>query len=259
VIIGFAGFGLRIESDSVELLDLVRECYAGFSEGSESMRLKAVVDRPRPTGSPASAQGSAVDIQADGSRITLRSADFGALIDLQQREIVTQQPCTVYPIDVCLKVAYAALYSEHRGFLIHAAGVERDGKAYVFFGPPGSGKSTIGRLLGHRLLADELVAIRRAGESFLVSGTPFWGGTDITVPLGGIFGLRQAASTSIVPLHRAEVARRALREVQAPGADSTAPAGIFQDCCDAAGTVPCAELAFNLDAQSIWRAVDSAK
>lgn len=259
MIIGFAGFGLQVESDSAELLDLVRRCYDGFSADSPAFRLRAVVDRPQPWGSPAAAQGSPVDIRASGSTIKLKSADFEAVIDLERREITTHQPCAVYPIDVCLKVSYSALYPEHHGFLIHAAGVERDGRAYVFFGPPGSGKSTIGKLLGHTLLADELLAIRRSNGSFVVSGTPFWGGTDVTVPLGGVFSLKKASSTSIIPLHRVELARRALREIQAPGADGAAPEGIFQDCCDAAGAVPCAELAFNLDAQSIWRALDSAK
>lgn len=257
--IGFAGFGLEVESDSAELLQMVRECYAGFSPKQTAIRLKAAVAMPQPPETATAAQGASVEIRGDGSKILLESADFDAVIDLEQREIVTHQPCAVYPVDVCLKVAYAVLYEEHGGFLIHSAGVERDGLGYVFYGPQGSGKSTIGSLLKHTLLADELVAIRRSEEGFVVSGTPFWGGLDITVPLGGMFGLKQAKSTSFIPLNRVEAARRALKEVQAPGANSTILEGIFRDCCDAAGAVPCGELAFNLDAESIWRAIDSAK
>jgi hypothetical protein len=223
------------------------------------MSLNARVTPSHAVGPPTSAQGSPVDISPSGSTISLESADFRGVIDLDSRTIETTQPCALYPIDVCLKVAYGALYPEHHGFLMHAAGVAREGKAYVFFGPRGSGKSTIGRLLGHTLLADELVAIRRSGGGYVVSGTPFWGGMDVTAPLGGIFGLKQAASTSIVPLNRLEIARRALREVQAAGADETAPEAIFKDCCDAAQSVPCAELAFCLDADSIWHAIETAK
>lgn len=54
---------------------------------------------------------------------------------------------------------------ERRHLLIHAAAVERGGKAIIFPGDSGSGKSTLAALLGEsgwRLLADEFVMIELA-------------------------------------------------------------------------------------------------
>jgi hypothetical protein len=58
--------------------------------------------------------------------------------------------------------------------LLHSAGVVIDGRAALFFGVSGAGKSTIADLLGGPLLSDELVAIQ--GDHARATG--FWGTLD---------------------------------------------------------------------------------
>jgi len=86
--------------------------------------------------------------------------------------------------------------------IIHGAGIAIDGKGYVFFGPSGTGKTTISRLWrehGAELLNDDRVAIYRAksGE-WRLAGTPWHGEEPIVspkdVPLGGVVRLRQSDS-----------------------------------------------------------------
>jgi hypothetical protein len=53
------------------------------------------------------------------------------------------------------------------GWLLHAAALEIDGRAFVFAGPSGAGKTTLTLALlerGHRLLTDEMVWIDRDGH-----------------------------------------------------------------------------------------------
>jgi hypothetical protein len=77
-------------------------------------------------------------------------------------------------IENYLRVAYSWLCIERDGFLLHACGIIRKGKAYVFFGPSESGKTTVAMLslysddLSRRntkrnlsILSDDLVIVRR--------------------------------------------------------------------------------------------------
>src|SRR5256885_3293464 len=75
------------------------------------------------------------------------------------------------------------------GFLLHAATVLRNGKAYVFFGRSGTGKSTVAALspLGS-VLTDEISLLKRIDGQWHAFGTPFWGefraaGTNRSAPV----------------------------------------------------------------------------
>jgi hypothetical protein len=59
-----------------------------------------------------------------------------------------------------LRAVYAHLALDHDGFLLHAAGVVKDGRAYLFFGPSGSGKTTVAGLAdGGRVVSDDLILV----------------------------------------------------------------------------------------------------
>jgi hypothetical protein len=136
-----------------------------------------------------------------------------------------------YPLEQLL-VLTRLVRSE--GFLVHACAAVVDGRALVFAGHSGDGKSTLAAMLaaeGLELLGDERIALRKVGHGFLAYGTP-WPGTGGFVspaayPLGGIFLLRKAdrhmlhggcaSSTaaellarSIVPYYLPEAASRIL-------------------------------------------------
>src|SRR5262245_10203186 len=60
------------------------------------------------------------------------------------------------------------------GLLLHAAGVVRDGRAYVFFGPSGSGKTTVTELSARDLvLSDDLTLVVPVDSGFAAAGIPF--------------------------------------------------------------------------------------
>ena len=51
-----------------------------------------------------------------------------------------------YALDSLLRILLTAILLPQRGFLLHAASAVRDGRAYIFVGRSGSGKSTIASL-----------------------------------------------------------------------------------------------------------------
>ena len=74
-------------------------------------------------------------------------------------------------IENFLRVLYSWLCIYKDALLIHSAGVIKGGKAFVFFGPSRSGKTTMARLsLDHTVLSDDLVIIKK---NSIYSSAPF--------------------------------------------------------------------------------------
>ena len=112
-----------------------------------------------------------------------------------------------------LRWVVADLALDRGGFVLHAAGLAKDGKAYLFFGHSGAGKSTATEIslretAGVLPLSDDLVLVLRQGERFVAATTPFWGSLPQQVkergsyPLAGAYRLRQSPSVQVreIPL-----------------------------------------------------------
>jgi len=73
-----------------------------------------------------------------------------------------------------LRALTASLILEQGGLLLHASGVVRGGRAYLFFGPSGRGKTTVTLLSpGDVGLSDGLSLVVRNGDRFEAAGIPF--------------------------------------------------------------------------------------
>lgn len=93
------------------------------------------------------------------------------------------------------------------GLMLHSSAVELDGKAYLFSGPSGMGKSTHTRLWQQlfgeqaKVFNDDKPALRRLEDRWYAYGTP-WCGKDgininMKVPIAGICFLRRGQENSI--------------------------------------------------------------
>jgi hypothetical protein len=111
-----------------------------------------------------------------------------------------------YPLDELLLIH---LLSQGRGVEIHGCAlVDGAGRAYVFAGQSGAGKSTIARLWvdhpGVRLLSDERVVLRTDRDPIAVYGTPWHGDALLASPLcgrlAGVFFLHHAVSNVVTRL-----------------------------------------------------------
>ena len=108
------------------------------------------------------------------------------------------------------------------GFYLHSSAVEVDGKAYLFSGPSGTGKSTHTSLwqqmLGERVCRfnDDKPALRRLDDSWYAYGTPWCGKDGINVnkkvPLAGICFLKQGSENRIRRLEPGEAVLKILSQ-----------------------------------------------
>ncbi len=123
-------------------------------------------------------------------------------------------PETADSIQNLLRWVMPSLLLERGAFLIHGTGVVRDGLGYVFFGPSGSGKSTVASLIAGcdapaQVLGDDSVIVGLGDGWPTLWSAPLGCGysraapPSVWAPLTGIYRLRQAQRTEILPLTRA--------------------------------------------------------
>ena len=110
------------------------------------------------------------------------------------------------------------------GMMLHSSAVEADGKAYLFSGDCGAGKSTHTRLwqtvFGEKaqVFNDDKPALRLIDGRWYAYGTPWCGKDGINqnrkVPLAGICFLKKAGENKIRRLSAAEALPRIIRQTQ---------------------------------------------
>lgn len=123
--------------------------------------------------------------------------------------VYTSAPTAGTVISSLSRALFAQIVLLHDGISVHSSCVVRDGKAFMFLGRSGTGKSTHSRLWieafpGTELLNDDNPAVRILPDGPRVFGTPWSGKTacwrNLSAPLCGIVRLRQAPFDSFEPL-----------------------------------------------------------
>ena len=122
--------------------------------------------------------------------------------DYREGRLLTTGKHTKMAIDNALMVLFAMATADKQTALFHAAVVSHAGKAYLFLGKSGTGKSTHARLWlehieGAELVNDDNPVVRDT----VVYGSPWSGKTpcyrNVSYPLGGIVLLSQAPYNKI--------------------------------------------------------------
>lgn len=111
------------------------------------------------------------------------------------------------------------------GFLMHASVLEKDGVAYAFTAPSGTGKSTHARIWRENIenvhmVNDDKPIIRLINGVPHACGTPWCGkhmlGENVVVPLGGICFLEQSVENSIAKREPSEEMHAILSQIYRP-------------------------------------------
>ena len=119
-------------------------------------------------------------------------------------------------------VQFYGLLLRFQGLMLHSSAVELGGRAYLFSGPCGMGKSTHTRLWQQtfgsaaQVFNDDKPALRRLDGKWYAYGTPWCGKDGINqnkkVPLAGICFLKQAPENKIRQLSPMEASQRIISQ-----------------------------------------------
>jgi hypothetical protein len=135
----------------------------------------------------------------------MERGDFRAEWDPQCHRGWVRQSANPYAIDGVLRILHSLILAREGGFLVHAASAVRNGRAFLFAGVSGAGKTTISRLAPPDvvLLTDEISYVREVWgpESGVRSENEYSCGglterQSISVPQGGTAKRLVAPDTS---------------------------------------------------------------
>jgi hypothetical protein len=102
-------------------------------------------------------------VRVERGRWVLERGDFRAEWEPNRRRGWVRQSPNPYSIDAVLRILHSLILAREGGFLVHAASAIRNGRAFLFAGVSGAGKTTISRLAPADvvLLTDEISYVRR--------------------------------------------------------------------------------------------------
>lgn len=115
-------------------------------------------------------------------------------------------------LDNSVILSYVSFGMKHSTLLLHASTVMVEGRAYLFLGKSGTGKSTHSQMwlkafapIGAELLNDDHPIVRTHDDGSIIAyGSPWSGKTpcyrNLSAPLGAIVRIERALSNTLVPL-----------------------------------------------------------
>jgi hypothetical protein len=259
VVIG--GLPINIQSANRDFIAMLEHRYAGFVAEPANGGIRLDVEVVAAVGDSDSIDEDLEVRYADG-RWTLNRGDFRAQWDPVSMRGSVRQAAYPYAIDSVMRIVHSLVLAEQGGFLVHSASAVRNGRAFLFSGVSGAGKTTISRLAPPdvTLLTDEISYVRRVGEQYEACGTPFAGdlgkaGENISAPLAGLYLLVQGRHNIASRIGGADAARRLLRNILFFADDPGRVEQLFRSACEFVSRVPVYELTFQRD-QKVWDLIE---
>jgi hypothetical protein len=249
--IGGIPIGLSTCDDG--FLDLLRHRYDGFlSDSRPEFELEFDLTRPVPV------SDDDVRVRREGDEWLFERGDFRARWNLRTGRGCVRQNANPYSLDSVLRILHSLIIAERGGFLLHAASAICDGRAYLFSGVSGAGKTTMTRLAPAdiTLLTDEISYLRPSAGGYSAFGTPFAGelakaGENCTAPVGALFFLEQGPENRVDELPQTEAVRRLMRNILFFAEDQGLVEKLLATACDFVSRVPIRRLTFYPDAR-VW-------
>ncbi len=258
LIVQIGGIPIQLKTNNPGLRRLIEERYAGFLSPAARPACHFKIQL---TSGDAYRGDQDARVFRIGSAWSLERGDFRAELDMRRRVGWIRQSCNPYSLDSVLRITHSLLLAMKGGFLLHAASAVRKGRAFLFAGVSGAGKTTIVRLAPSdaTVLTDEVSYVRRVGQGYEAYGTPFAGelarsGANLSAPLDTVFFLEQAPANNIQPICPRDAARALLRHILFFAEDADLGRAVFDSAVAFVSRVHTARLAFRPDAR-IWELV----
>ena len=262
VVVEIGAMPVLVRTSSPEFLEVLGKRYGGFINPDAEPSFEFEVDVVPPSRLPG-ADDADVDLSVlfEDNRWILERGDFHAELDPELRRGHIRLAATPYAIDAAFRVVHSLLLAKQGGLLIHAASAVRNGRAFLFAGVSGAGKTTISRLAppDATLLTDEISYIRREGDGYVAYGTPFAGelakpGENVRAPLAALYLLAQGPENRIEPVAAADAARAVLESVLFFAHDPRLVGKVFNSVCELVQRVPVKRLTFVPDSR-VWELI----
>ncbi len=258
LVVKIGGMTVRLNASDPTFLSLLESRYSGFVSESEHADFEFDVQLEHPD--PA-ALDAPVEVMHQDGRWSLTRGDFRAEWQPATRKGWIRQSANPYGIDAVLRIVHTLVLAREGGFLMHSASAIRNGKAFLFAGVSGAGKTTISRLApgDATLLTDEISYVRRQNSGYVAHGTPFTGelgkpGENVSAPISTLFLLAQGRENRVDRIDPAEAARGVLANLLFFAKDDELVHSVFASVFEFVSRVPVLRLTFLPDSR-VWELI----
>jgi hypothetical protein len=263
VVIAIGGVPVRVNTTDADFLEMLQARYAGFVSAEGYAEFDFDVDLAAPAFPDPDAD---VSVKHSSGRWFMKRGDFHAEWEPATGTGRIRQTANPYSIDAVLRIVHTLVLAKQGGFLLHSASAIRNGKAFLFAGVSGAGKTTIARLApaDATLLTDEISYVRKLdasmkSEGYVAFGTPFTGelarlGENTSAPVAALYLLAQGPENRIDPVVAADAGRELLANMLFFAEDQEMVHWAFQAACDFVHRVPVYRLTFVPDAR-VWEMI----
>lgn len=249
---------MRVNTTDTDFLSMLHRRYDGFVAESDCAEIDFNVDLIPPR---------IVDPEADvrvtqrQGRWSMERGDFRAEWAPASRTGWIRQSANPYSIDSVLRIVHTLVLARQGGFLLHSASAIRNGKAFLFAGVSGAGKTTMASLAPQdaTLLTDEISYVRSRDAGYLAFGTPFTGelnksGENVSAPVAALYLLAKGPENRIDPIPPGEAARSLLANLLFFAEDEELVQATFHSAFEFVNRVPVSRLTFVPDAR-VWELI----
>jgi hypothetical protein len=257
-VIAIGDVPVQVNTSDRDFLAILENRYEGYIDPEAQAEWEFDVDLIPP--SPAS-RVAELSVAYRSGRWLLERGDFRAEWEPATGRGRIRQTANPYSIDAVLRIVHTLALARQGGFLLHSASAIRHGKAFLFAGVSGAGKTTISRLApaDATLLTDEISYIRKQGDEYVAYGTPFTGelaklGENCSAPLAALYLLAQGPENRIDPIGAADAGRELLANMLFFAEDQEMVQLAFKAACDFVDRVPIYRLTFVPDAR-VWEMI----
>lgn len=256
--IEIGGMPVRVHTTDPAFLSMLQGRYAGFVGSSEEAEVDFDVELGKPNVADPDADVSVTQL---GGRWSLQRGDFRAEWEPASRYGQIRQSANPYSIDAVLRIVHTLVLARQGGFLMHSASAVRNGKAFLFAGVSGAGKTTISRLAppDATLLTDEISYVKKQNDGYVAYGTPFTGelaklGENVSAPIAALYLLAQGRENRIEPVTPGDAVRSLLANVLFFAEDQELVRLTFDSAFEFVNRVPVSRLTFVPDSR-VWELI----
>ena len=254
--IGTIAIALR-SSDS-NFRRTLSERYAGFVNAAAHPGFTFDVEITSPR---AFSEDEDLSVARENGCWRVERGDFSAGWDATTRRGWLRQTVNPYSADTLLRVVHSVALAERGGFLVHAASAVRNGRAFLFAGVSGAGKTTLTRLApaDARILTDEISYVVKEPQGYRAYGTPFAGefarvGESISAPIAGLFLLEKADGNALNEIEDVRAASGLMRNILFLAQDDSLVRSVFHAAADFVSTIPVRVMRFTPDGRA-WEMI----
>ena len=258
VVVEIGGLPIRLHCDDPAFVLQIQERYTGYVSSSNDASFDFEIELA-PPGTESGNEDLHVTWQS--GRWLMERGDFRAEWNPSTAHGRIQQTSNPYSLDSVLRIVHTLLLARKGGFLLHASSAIRNGRAFLFSGVSGAGKTTMATLAppDAALLTDEISYVTRQQGRYFAMGTPFFGelarvGENLQAPIDTLYLLAKGPENKIEPIEGADAVRGLLGNILFFARDPEFVKMVFDAAFDFVAHVPVRRLTFVPDT-SVWELI----